>query len=280
MDTSVSRTKLRSLGIRLRRLREDADLNLQQVADLAGVSRATLSRVERAQTLPKEHVLLRVLTVLGVKGAEADELLQFNEGAHRPNWLATDTSEQLITLIDYEQATTLITSVTQTVVPGLLQTEDYARAVFTAGVVPQGDLDNRIAARLGRQEILDRGTQLVAVLSEAALMHSIGGPAVALDQFRHLMAIASRPNVSIHVVPRDRDELATMNCGFVLLQFPDQPPVAYVEHPLGGTFVDQGDAVERLGFRATKLRASAASPIESVELIRQAVTRLERLESR
>ena len=258
-------------------------LTLKELARDSGVSRSSLSRLETGQQLPgrenREVTLARILTALHVTGDEFHELMDLARRAQEQvNWVAADAREsprQLLTLIDYEEVATSIAVVTLALMPGLLQTPEYARALYVAGDVPAAEIDGRVKVRMNRQEVLDREVQFLTIIDESVLDRPFGGPDVAARQLRHMVTMAQRPNITIQVMPYDQGGLAVLNSGYLLMEFAKQPPVAHVEHLLGGTFLDQGEAVRRLVEKTAKLRERALDPDTSIELIQQIANTLE-----
>ena len=161
------------------------------------------------------------------------------------------------------------------VIPGLLQTEAYARAVFQAGFA-QRSVDERVATRLERQRILDRKNppRLLVVIDEPALRRQVGGPAVMKEQYAHLLAMAERGNVKIQIIPMDTGAHAGLQGSFHLLTLPDRTVVAWSEAPGIGWFFDQPDKVAELTVQYDLIRTSAMSAEASLDLIRRLLEEL------
>ncbi|MGA8114794.1 MAG: DUF5753 domain-containing protein [Actinocatenispora sp.] len=159
------------------------------------------------------------------------------------------------------------------VVPGLFQTEDYGRAVLRTAWPPKpaDDTERRLRDRLARQEILDRANPplLTAVLDESVLRRPVGGPAVMADQLRHLVEIAHRPFVKLHVLTYEQAATAPLNGAFVLLELPNQERLAYVEGSGTGRILPGAEDVERLAHTFQAMRGEALSASESVAMLDQ-----------
>jgi hypothetical protein len=145
-----------------------------------------------------------ILGALDVDMDERERLLSLARDSETPQWVSLGPSEQqrqMATLLHYEQDADQITDVSQ-FIPGLLQTEDYARAVMRAGMVPADEIGTRVAIRLGRHDMLrTRSTKLIALIGEAALHYRVGGPDVLLDQLRYLLEVAAWDTVDLRIVP-------------------------------------------------------------------------------
>ena len=148
-------------------------------------------------------------------------------------------SEETVRYFGYEASAAVIRQVMLNVVPGLLQTEDYARALMEAQQLDQATTDKLIKSRLDRQQALDRTTPptLSVIIDEAALRRQVGGPTVMKGQIEHLRSMAGRPHVSIRVLPFSLGAHAALTGPFVHLAFPveDDPDVVFIESPLGNT---------------------------------------------
>jgi hypothetical protein len=158
---------------------------------------------------------------------------------------------------------------------GLLQTEDYARAVITAGRMLSGAaLERRIAARKIRQTLLDRddAPKLHAILDEAVLRRPIGGPSVMGSQLLALVEAARRPHVTIQVLPYAAGEHAGLDGRFTMLSFPDpaDPDIAYVEGTMGDVYLESSEETGQHRNRFEQIRKSSLSVVESIETITEA----------
>jgi transcriptional regulator with XRE-family HTH domain len=159
------------------------------------------------------------------------------------------------------------------VVPGLLQTEDYARAVIRAR--RPGDsadmIDRTVAARLDRQQVLarERAPMLWYVMAEGVLRHLVGGAAVMAEQLDKLIELAGMPGVVIQVLPFTASDHAGLEGPIAVYDFADAPSVCYTECYGGGRIVEARDEVSDLVMVISMIRASALSPADSTELMRK-----------
>ncbi len=249
-------------------------LTQAEVATGVGISDSTLSRLERGESMPSGLDIAALLRALGVHGPEFDDLMDLAGEVHQASWVA-HLPQQLRTLIDYERTATAITSVNLTAFPGLLQTREYAEAIFKAATVKRSELDHLLSTRLERQDILNRNVRVEVIVDQPVLTRPIGGADVAAGQLRHVLAVCQRHNVVVQVVPYENAVLAAHNSGYLVLQFAKLRPVAYVEHPVGGTFVDQPADAQRYLDEFTTLRKSALNEAASAELMQKSITTLE-----
>jgi hypothetical protein len=275
----TSGVQARALGMAIHKQRMATGRTLVSVAKQAGISKSTLGRLENG-LLPQQLDITRILVAIGLQDPEFQELKELAEAARSPNWLAArggaDLPWQLQMLIDYEQIATHITQVSLGLIPGLLQTEDYAREVLALGGVAQEDLNCRLSARMKRQAVLDRSTlTFEAIVDELALGRPFGSRGVVIRQLQHLVGLAARPNLSVRVMPRDLPLLAARNTSYIVMAFDGLPEVVHMEYPAGGMFLDSPQAVDSMRHETDRLRASSLSPAQSVELIRDTMSALE-----
>ncbi len=276
----VSRSRARGLGAELRELRKLTGLTIIDLGKQVGLSKSTIARVETGERVPDETEIALICGALGVTGARRDALLTMAQEAHKPNWLATGVAglpEQLTTLVDYELSATSITEMCLVVVPGLLQTREYARAIYSAAGVPGGEIATRATIRMGRQEILtkDEPVEFCAVIDESALRRPIGGVPVAVSQLHHLQKMSGRPNITIQVLPNELGAHAAVAGSYVLLEFAKESPVVHLEQYRAGAFLDEREDVEAYGQLTERLRQQALSPADSAGLVSDCIAELE-----
>lgn len=262
--------QLRRLGATLRELRERAGLRLIDVVNASGVPRSTLSKLENGESLSDRISWARLTAAIGASKAEVNQIMTLVEGARNVPWLPS-VPEQLATLVDYERDATSISMVSLALVPGLLQTQAYARAVLWEGV-PSEERDPRLKVRMNRQAVLEKPVRILAILDEPVLHRPVGGREVMREQLRHLLAVSEWPNVEILVVPADDIGMAIHSSCFMVLEFARLEPVAYVDTPLGGLYPDRQQSIGLLEL-TTKLRLSAVNSADSAELIKRALKR-------
>lgn len=265
------------LGQQLRQLRETAAVAPLAAAKEIGVSTSTLSRIENGkQTIKAPYVKLLVL-LYEAGPATLDELMTMAEEASRPEWFATlarSSPEWFKLFLGYESVASTIKVYEGELVPGLLQTADYTRAVIPAGRQRTTDqeLEQAVALRAGRQErAAQGGVELHAVLNEAVLRRQVGGPDVMREQLRHIADLAALPNVTVQVLPFAAGEHASMTSAFTLLGFVDHPAMntTYIESGRGALYLEAKSDLDQYGWRFDQLTRedTALSSGESVALL-------------
>jgi len=266
----------RILGRRLRLLREEAGLTLEAAAPALDWSTSTLSCIETGQQAPNVHGVRSMLDLYDAGGAVWEELVTLTREVRQKGWWRAygigDTS-----FVGFETEATLEQDFTLDYVPGLLQTPDYARALFAASVLRRSpaELDNEVAVRMIRQQRLSSASdpiQLVAVIDESVLHRPIGGADVLAAQLAHLLDVAQLDSVTLQVLPTSTIRRTAMGSGFIVLSFGDlgQPDMAYVEHALGALLLDKESDVATARLKFDQLRSEALNPADSVNLIRRA----------
>lgn len=200
----MSRTpKALALGSAIRQVRTERGMVLRDVAALVNHNSGILSRWENGERIPKPEHVARLLTKLDVDDDRFEEIMTLAYRTAESPWIATSLLEQrqqMAAFEDWERNATSIVEVAPLLIPGLLQTDDYIRAIMTAGDVPE---DTRIDDRIGRRQVLDKPLppNFLALLGTAALRQGLGGRDAAVAQARHLLAMARKPNVDIRIIP-------------------------------------------------------------------------------
>jgi transcriptional regulator with XRE-family HTH domain len=224
----------RRLRHELRRLREEAGLTHSEVARRLDWSASKLSRIETGQSRVQTGDVRDLLGAYGVTDeATAEALVQLAREARRRGWWTRYTDVLGSgTYVGLEADASALHTYESMFVPGLLQTEDYARAIIRADLAkPDPEtLERRLAARMARQEILSRPDppQIWAVLDESVVGRPVGGPAVMRAQLQYLIEVSNRPNtpLTLQVLPLTVGAHPGMNGPFVILEFqsPNDPP--------------------------------------------------------
>ncbi|WP_232212837.1 DUF5753 domain-containing protein [Saccharomonospora saliphila] len=176
---------------------------------------------------------------------------------------------QLAGLLEVERTATRIITVSTLLIPGLLQTGDYARAIMHAADVPASEVDTRVAVRLGRREAITRRepAHLEAYIAEPVLHAEIGGCSVMVDQLHTLVEHSDRPNVALHVIPTSTDWHPGLDGPFSLAEMPDRGPVVHLENRISGLFLHEPDEIEVYQSAVDRVRKVAMSAEESATLI-------------
>jgi hypothetical protein len=262
------------LGRQLQTLREEAGLSYEQAAGAIYASPWTLRRMEKAEVGLKLNYVKSLLVAYGVTDTgEIGAFLDLAREANKPGWwqsYADVLPAWFRVFPGLEQAASLIRGYEPHCVPGLLQTEEYARALTIAGypAASPHEIDRRVALRLTRQQILARPDppRLWIVLDEAVLRRPVGGPAVMEAQLDRIIGATSQPNVAVQVLPFAAGAHPVMYGMFHLLRFPaaELPDVIYGENLTSAFYLDKPadvaaytEALDRLCARASPAEKTA-----------------------
>jgi transcriptional regulator with XRE-family HTH domain len=256
-------TPRRFLAKELQRLRVARGMTRTYVAKAVFVSESLVRSWEKGQRLPQPDHLAKVEELYGSAGTLSELREELITAAVPVEWFWEWPQVE-------SQATTLW-SFEPTLIPGLLQTEAYARVILRAANL-LADLDEMVAARMERQRVLSKEDPpvLVVLIAESALRHYVGGAEVMYEQLTHLAEVAERDNVIVHVVPDDAPACAGFLSGFVIASFDGGDDVAYVDNQLTGDTIRSGDDVTRLRHFFDVFRGDALSRQASIGLIRKA----------
>lgn len=282
MDLSARRqpptVRLRRLATELRRLRTAAGLTRDEVSEQTNINPATLYRIETAKVRPQRRTLLALLDKYGVTDeAQRAELVALSRDSTQLGWLQDYESllpEQYTAFISFEAEARGIRSYESQFVPGLLQTEDYARAVIS-GVQPSlrdDEVGRRVEARVQRQDSIRKKDplDLWVIIDEAVLRRKVGGSKVMTAQLQRLVDATSEPHVTLQIVPFDVGAHTGMHGSFTIMDFPDaaDPALVYLESLTADVFLERDIDVRRYAVIFEHLRAAALNPSDSVRLIR------------
>ena len=262
----------RQLARTLRRLREQAGLSLEEAAPKLDWSTNKLGRIETAQQGVDVHGVRSMLDLYNVGGAEWAEILDMTREARKKDeWHAYGISDHGYVRLEVDAA--VVHNYQLAYVPGLLQTAEYARAVFRSFRPPrtEAELDHHVRVRLVRQRRLTENppVELVAVVDETVLRRPVGGVEVMRDQLRHLASHAALPSVCFQVVPLSVGAHQGMNGSFTVVGFaePGEPAIAYMENAVSATHVHEEAEVHAYKLVFDQLRSEALSPHDSVALV-------------
>ncbi|NSC21991.1 helix-turn-helix transcriptional regulator [Streptomyces albus subsp. chlorinus] len=254
---------LKMVGQLLANYRRAAGYTQQSLATTLCLDEETIASIEQGRRPLKSDLAEQLDEVLDTKGSLAVAVANLPEYDKYPLW-----AEEFI---DREKEAVSIDWFENQVLPGLLQTEDYARAVFRSKEPPldADDLDIQVAARLDRQDILQRKCPPSAsfVISEAVLLDRLGGDAVRREQLRRLRRDAELPGLSLQIMPLGRETHAALSGPFILLETPDHEHLAYVETQRGSMLVSEANEVSILARKYAMLRTQALNSEESRSLL-------------
>ncbi len=254
---------MKLVGALVARFREDAGLTQRELADRICAGEETVASIEQGRR-PLKPDLARLLDrLLDTKHALETAVENMPEIDLIPAW-----AEQYM---DLEREAIALSWFENQVLPGLLQTESYARAVFRTDVpaLSEEEIEQRIAARLGRQEILQRTEPPTAsfIISEAIVIDRLGGDEVYAETLRHVRACADIPGVALQLMPLGRQTHAGLSGPFILLESPDHQHLAYAETQRGSQLISHPDEVSILERKYAMLRTQALNPEETKGLL-------------
>jgi transcriptional regulator with XRE-family HTH domain len=271
------------VGAELRRLRTAKGLSREQAGKAIRASEWKIHRLENGQVSFKERDIVDLLRLYGV--TDADEVAGFvvlAREANTPGWWQRygDVLPQWFrTYVDLESAASLIRTYEGQLVPGLLQTDDYIRAVVhDASLEPSEDVGRRVRLRMARQTVLtrERPPRLWAVVDEAALRRPVGGREVMRGQLERLIAATKLPNVTLQILPFAGGAHPAMVGAFSILRFADRelPDVVYLEHLTNAVYLDKREEVERYLDVMELLCVASEPPARTAELLTQILDEL------
>ncbi len=266
----------RRLALELRRFRESARLTCEEVAEHLECSASKISRIETGRVSVAPRDVRDMLELYGASGQQRDSLVQLARESRQKGWwhaYSDAIQPRFATFIGLESAACEIRIYEVALIPALLQTADYARAVITAGSVgADGEAAERtLAVLMARQPLLtgDDPPRLWAVLDEAALRRRVGGSGLMRLQLEHLLGLSGLANVALQVLPFGAGAHPAMGRPFVILAFPERadPDVVYLEDLTSALYVEDVDEVDRYNVFFNHLRATALSFADSTALI-------------
>ena len=264
------------LGAELRELREQAGLNVRELAAALDVGQATVSRYERGERTPSVDYVARILGTLRVGGAKYDEVIDFARNASEPNLIAgtkPGMHRHLLDLAEFERKASRIVQVAPLMIPGTMQTREYAMAVMTG--LPEEDRDLRVELRMARREVL-AGPQIEVFLMERCVRDALCGPKAMAEQVRYLVEVADQSNVTVQIIPADLHQYTLAHEGtFVLYDFPKANPIVQLENYRGSAFLNDRKDVAAYRDAVATLADAAMSPDQSIELMAAIAEQLE-----
>jgi transcriptional regulator with XRE-family HTH domain len=278
MSARIGRSvRERRAAAELKRLRELALLTGDEVAQRLGWSASKVSRVENARIRLKPNDVERLLGLYDVSGEQRDTLISLITTDGNKRWwgaYADILPPDLLTLISFEAEASSQRNYEPMVVPGLLQTEPYARRVIymwqSIMTVPPPELERRLEVRLTRQRVISAGDplKLSAVIDEAVLRRQIGDRSVMREQLEHLVDVSELPNVELRILPLSGRQITAAG-PIISLHIPDFGDVVYLEDFTNGhLYIDDAAVIYQHALVFSKLRDASLDADESRQLIR------------
>lgn len=273
----------RELGARLRGLRNERGMTVEEVAEKLLCSATKISRLETAVRRPSLRDVRDLAALYEVDESTAVELMGLARAAREQGWWTQYEDLKLDPLIGLEQEAVAITCYSVYYVPALLQTEDYARAIIEA-IAPKMSpevLQQRIEARLRRQRLLDSADhpRYRVLLDEAVLHRPVGGPGIMASQLDKILDAAAHGKATVQIVPFAVGAHASADGYFILLEFddPNLSPVVFLEGLTGIHFRERKDEIARYREAVEYLRDAALSPHDSLSVMAKAAASLRQL---
>ncbi|MFI5616280.1 helix-turn-helix domain-containing protein [Streptomyces sp. NPDC051567] len=273
----------RQLGDELRRFREAAGFTTAAAAAALDCTGGKISRIENGHVPVRTPDLAALMDAYGVSDPEARErlsaLARRANRRRREGWwhqYGSVLGDAYRDYIEMEDICDSVRTFQAQLVPGLLQTPAYGRAITVASRAWQSgeEIERFVQVRLARQERLagDSPLELWAILAEGVLRQQVGGPAVMRDQLEHLADMAERPNITVQVLPFSRGAHSGMFGPYLLMSFPQVSALDLVltETPTGNIWMEQESEVARYRALFDDARTAALAPTESLGLIRRA----------
>ena len=284
MQRSHSPTlRRRRLSAELKRARNDSRMTTTQVVKKLQWAAGKLSKIENAETLKVKAVDLDALMDLYdiTDASRRDALHALARDAKLRGWWSN--YREVFgpqSLPDFESEASTIRTFESSVVPGLLQTPGYAKAIFAGGrYTNDEEIERRAQARMERRAILTsfNPARFRVVLDEAALCRTIGGRELMAEQMRHLLYMAKLPNVDIQVLPFSVGAHAALVAPFSILEFPEplDLPIVFVDTATDGLFLEEPEEVERHIVTYSDVQGSAMSTAQSAKFISNILKSLE-----
>jgi transcriptional regulator with XRE-family HTH domain len=265
------------LGAQLRRLREHAGITRDDAGYHIRASGSKISRMELGRVSFKERDVTDLLEYYGITDlAEREKLVQLTREANATPWyqkFQDVVPDWFHVFVGLEEAAQLIRVYEVQFVPGLLQTEEYARAIIMQGApgVDPDEVERRVGLRMGRQKLLTRENppRYWVIMDEAALRRPMGGRDVHVAQIERLIDLVGEPNITLQVMPFKYGGHAADGGAFTIMRFPetDLPDVVYMEYLTGAHYIDKPEEVERYAAVMERLSVAGTSPDRTREIL-------------
>jgi transcriptional regulator with XRE-family HTH domain len=265
------------LGSQLRRLREAKEITREDAGYAIRASESKISRMELGRVSFKERDVADLLSLYGIDDAqERESLLGLVREANKSGWWHSFSDAMpnwFQTFVGLEEAASLVRTYEVQFIPGLLQTEEYARAIMNLNRpgLAKDEVDRRINLRMRRQKLLEDGSgpRLWAIIDEAALRRPVGGPKVMKGQIQKLIDASELPNVVVQVMPFRFGGHAAESGAFTILRFPDDDvsDVVYIEQLTSALYLDKRDDVDQYIQVMERLSVDSQPPETTPDLL-------------
>jgi hypothetical protein len=250
-------------------VRNRCGLSLEVVCDQLGWQQSKLSRMEHGQQCISAADLASLLVIYKVTGAERRRLLHLVERQDDPGRWMLESPVVQTPLVRLEAEAISLVNAQIVLIPGLLQTADYARALMMAGDVPPELVDAQVKTRMERQLILAKAKppKLDVIVDEIALRRVVGSHTIMARQLRALLESADRPNVRLWVLPNEMSGLAGFDSPFYMINFPRDESVVHLETKASFVYLEDEEKIEVFRRHAAKLGQAALDPARSADRV-------------
>ncbi|MEV7416871.1 helix-turn-helix transcriptional regulator [Streptomyces sp. NPDC089919] len=285
MASNVNPTvRRRRLGMELRKLREDKGMTAEQVAERLLVSQSKISRLENGRRSISQRDVRDLCEVYEVEDRRlVDSLMQMAKDSRQQGWWHAFGDIPYSVYIGLETDAASLRVYEPQIIPGLLQTSDYAAAIIRGALpeTPQLDIEKRVQVRMRRQERVstddpeaERGPlRLWAVIDEAALLRRVGDSQVMVRQLEHLIMQSELPHVTVQVMPFSMGAHPGVNGQYAILEFPDasDSTVVYIEGVTSDLYLEKANDVQKYSVMYEHLRAQALNPDDTRKFIAERI---------
>lgn len=282
-DSPRPTVRRRRLGRELRRIRDEGGLTLESAARRLERTASSLSKIERGVQGLRHGELVFMLDTYSVTDPDLRQtLISLRRSANQKGWWHQyrEAAPELMDFISLETDASSIRVFETMRIPGLLQTEDYARAMFRGAISPSrpADMDAKVNIRMTRQNVLTQADppRFWVIISEAALHQNVGGPEIMRRQLQHLIEVAEMPNVMLQVLANAAVDTLALDGAFMIIELGQRQEfvVVFVECLTRGWYLEDDEDLERFQFAFDRLRAAALSPTDSLTLIESVLSNL------
>ncbi|WP_326566257.1 helix-turn-helix transcriptional regulator [Amycolatopsis rhabdoformis] len=271
MHDRYSTVRGRQLGVRLRELMEEHHWGVREMARRLDWPPTRISNMFNARRGSKYIDVVKMLTLMGVVGEEADEIYALCEDMDKFGLVESPLDRRrrrLRTLENFEAEASSIFAFQANLIPGFMQTERYCRAQMETAVNLQGDLEGYVNRRMKRRDVLDQSRiKFDIFVHEFVLRLDFGGADLMAEQLYHLLRLAVRPNITIRIVPASAGSHAAVAGSFKLLEFEEADPVVYIDTEAVNLFLEDPEEIAMYRNVCRGLTAQALNEADSKQFI-------------
>ncbi|MEU6268641.1 helix-turn-helix domain-containing protein [Saccharopolyspora shandongensis] len=282
MSATAGMPRARALSSALREARLASGIGVRELGRMLDYTHVEISNWETGKRVPKIETVAAILATLRVTAGERDRVLDLARNVHEPNWLTVGLNgipQQLAGAVECERAASAIVEWAPMLIPGLLQTLDYSRAIKKSSGLSDADTELRVMLSASRREVIVRRIDPVsfnAFIGEAALFEPIGPREVMLEQLDQLLELAGRSNVAVRIMPLRVGWHPGLLGPFVLYEFDDISPVVHFEHYSSGAFIPAEHDVNEYRSAVQQIESLAMDRKDSAEFVLKAKAKWER----